>query len=436
MKRGPGNKKDDASFKTLLARLDGGLDQAHTSAPALPIVLSKVRSAPASRSRRGIRRAGLAGGVTILAIASVLAYPWIGGTRPGPSARDDAGRVVGSPTSTALAASLVPGGGSEAITRISTPNAPPPLAPPRTVRTQAVPVQAQTGTPGPAASEPDGPPVPLVARPNRAPELERPNDAAPRAPAGTAPDVKDIKLLVAPSQRARAGERTPLAVKVDAAGQPVEGLRVAISGLASGTTLSSGGPKSAGLWHVPVRGIEQLLLLVPAMAGDDMILALELQDAAGHSLARASTQIIVLPAPPAPPMPAQPVVSAPPPAPSPPAAAGMVPAGPTPATPSVTATPAPPRLSMDEHTALIERGRLLARNGDIAGARLLFERAADTGSGRAALLLGETYDPDVLAGMGVLGAKGDFAKARRWYAKANELGIPIAAERLKALAGK
>ena len=75
-------------------------------------------------------------------------------------------------------------------------------------------------------------------------------------------------------------------------------------------------------------------------------------------------------------------------------------------------------------------------NGDIAGARLLFERAADTGSGRAALLLGETYDPDVLAGMGVLGAKGDFAKARRWYAKANELGIPIAAERLKALAGK
>ena len=91
---------------------------------------------------------------------------------------------------------------------------------------------------------------------------------------------------------------------------------------------------------------------------------------------------------------------------------------------------------MDESSALIERGRLLVRNGDIAGARLLFARAAEVGSGHAALLLGDTYDPVVLAGMGVLGARGDLAKARQWYERAKALGVLDAGERLKALAGR
>ena len=89
---------------------------------------------------------------------------------------------------------------------------------------------------------------------------------------------------------------------------------------------------------------------------------------------------------------------------------------------------------MDDDTAMIERGRLLARHGDIASARLLFERAADAGSGRAALLMGETYDPEILAGMRVMGARGDLAKARQWYTRASELGMTVAAERLRAMA--
>ena len=91
---------------------------------------------------------------------------------------------------------------------------------------------------------------------------------------------------------------------------------------------------------------------------------------------------------------------------------------------------------MDNVTALIERGRLQARNGDIAGARLLFTRAVEDGSGRAALLMGETYDPAVLAGMGVLGVKGDTAVARMWYERAITLGVAVAADRIRALAGR
>ena len=52
---------------------------------------------------------------------------------------------------------------------------------------------------------------------------------------------------------------------------------------------------------------------------------------------------------------------------------------------------------------LIKRGQQLLASGDIAPARLLLQRAANGGSAQAALILGGTYDPDVLREIGVLG---------------------------------
>ncbi len=446
MTRSPGNKKDDPSFKTLLARLDGSFDTAPPYDPALLVALPTRSGGRGGRRSKGNRRlvwAGISAGMTALAVGGFLAMSWI--TRPsalvataGPSTPQ---RTL--PMSASLTLDQLP----RPIEVSASPMATVPMAQTRTVLTQVIPVQTEALSPAvgpprqpqpttvlparskvlaqahaqqPAGQEADGPPVPLVSRPSPPAELERreksPSAAAPVVPA-------DVKLLVAPSQRARAGESTPFPIKVEAAGQPLDRLRVAFSGLADGVTLMPGGSMAAGVWYVPARGIERLQIALPVDTGYDMTLSLELLDGPGNSLARASTHIIVLPAPPAPPKPATPVVAAqPPPVPS--------------ATPPSPPAAAQPRLSMDEDTALIERGRLLARNGDIAAARLLFERAADAGNGRAALLLGETFDPEVLAGMGVLGAKGDLAKARRWYARANELGVPLAAERLKALAGR
>jgi TPR repeat protein len=72
--------------------------------------------------------------------------------------------------------------------------------------------------------------------------------------------------------------------------------------------------------------------------------------------------------------------------------------------------------------------------GEIAGARLVFTRAAEAGDARSALALGATYDPDVLRKLGVLGVVGDAAHAREWYAKASSLGSREAAQRIELMA--
>jgi hypothetical protein len=90
---------------------------------------------------------------------------------------------------------------------------------------------------------------------------------------------------------------------------------------------------------------------------------------------------------------------------------------------------------LDEPTQekfLIQGLRLLVM-GNINSARLLFERAADAGNSRAALLLGDTFDDVRLAQLGVLGVVPDRDRSVYWYERADELGAPEAKERLSEL---
>jgi hypothetical protein len=75
-----------------------------------------------------------------------------------------------------------------------------------------------------------------------------------------------------------------------------------------------------------------------------------------------------------------------------------------------------------EAAALMERGRDLLRNGDVASAQLAFRRLAEAGKADAALALAATYDPRYLVEQNLVGIVGDEAKARAWYQRAKELG--------------
>ncbi|EIM26971.1 hypothetical protein [Microvirga lotononidis] len=97
--------------------------------------------------------------------------------------------------------------------------------------------------------------------------------------------------------------------------------------------------------------------------------------------------------------------------------------------PKVSAPAAAPK----SDDRLTSRAEELFHKGDVSGARLLFERAMDGGQARAAFLLAETYDPNVLSRLGVVGIRGDAAKAREYYARARALGVVQAGERLEAL---
>jgi len=82
---------------------------------------------------------------------------------------------------------------------------------------------------------------------------------------------------------------------------------------------------------------------------------------------------------------------------------------------------------------LVARAEELLHKGDVSGARLLLERSMAAGNPRAAFLMAETFDPNVLSRLKVLGIRGDAARAQEFYARARDLGMVQAGERLEAL---
>jgi TPR repeat protein len=148
------------------------------------------------------------------------------------------------------------------------------------------------------------------------------------------------------------------------------------------------------------------------------------------------------PAPPPPHAAASPLArSAPAAAPNAPAASlAYAPAlAPAPAQPAQPAPPPrprsrPPADETDEVQLMLKQGQDFVAAGDLATARVVLRRAAQSGAATAAFALGQTYDPKVLAKMRARGVEPDPAEARRWYEMAQKLGSSEAGQQLERLA--
>ena len=144
-------------------------------------------------------------------------------------------------------------------------------------------------------------------------------------------------------------------------------------------------------------------------------------------------------------------------------ASGTPPAGPVPSAartvsnkPEVTVTPSAPTseatstivplasqklptksaFSGAEIAALMARGDWLFATGDVDSARLLYERAAQAGEARAAVRLGETFDPIFLDQAYLRQGRAELGMAVFWYRRAIDLGAKGVASRLKSLEAK
>ena len=82
---------------------------------------------------------------------------------------------------------------------------------------------------------------------------------------------------------------------------------------------------------------------------------------------------------------------------------------------------------------LLSRANLLLAQGDVGAARIVLERAADTGNASALFALAETFDPEALSAWGTVGTQGDVARAGELYAKALAGGVAAAKDRLATL---
>jgi hypothetical protein len=106
----------------------------------------------------------------------------------------------------------------------------------------------------------------------------------------------------------------------------------------------------------------------------------------------------------------------------------------TPPNRSQPGRPQPPHaMSSAEEAKLVARAESLIKQFDFASARLLLAYALEKGSARAAFMMAETYDWQILRSLQAYEVRGDAQRAREFYQLAAEAGVEKARERVEAL---
>lgn len=305
------------------------------------------------------------------------------------------------------------------------------------------------------------------------PEATSPAPAATsNAPAGLSDTSKTPPTLAVTPIGGQSGTTVPVEIAVTPT--PGERTAVLISGLPDGVMLSAGVDTGKGVWIVKpadlgglsmsvspdYKGVFELKVELVAPNG----LTLDVQTAeakigapqiaadkretivAGLAPKPVKTAVVNLAMsenpPPARAEPAPRVTAAPP---APAAASATTAAAPAPGNEVRLASVNPARevvapskskiapVSTKEALAMMERGDKMMGLGDIASARLFYQRAAEAGHAGAAFALGQSYDPAFLSQNKVRGLTANPKQAMAWYIKAGELGAPQAQARISAL---
>jgi hypothetical protein len=232
----------------------------------------------------------------------------------------------------------------------------------------------------------------------------------------------DPQLSVATTISAEPGARVPFRIRVTP--EAPRDSFVRLRGLPSTSALSDGYAIAAGSWTVALDALPDLYItLAPAPEGPFAI-RITLLRGDGAVLNEVRCTLIVA---------ATPLLRE-----AAPGSADMLKSG---VAESLSLqAPAPVPVMSPENRAraahFLEKGDELLAEGNIAPARLLYERAIGLGLAQAAMALAATYDPSELSKLNVQGIAPDIGEARRWYERARELGAEVADDRLRRLDAK
>jgi hypothetical protein len=205
----------------------------------------------------------------------------------------------------------------------------------------------------------------------------------------------DIALTAPGRILAKTGEELAFDITIDSANALPARAVIAIRAMPEGATFSQGRPYGASEWNLTPDEIGDLKLKLAKNTTGSSDLRVELMAADGTVLASASTKLDIAPDP----------------------KSALI-------------------LRADESSRvqdLIGHGQKMIDVGYFAGARAYFRRAAEAGSGEAALMLAATYDQEYIDKIGAHGIKPDPNEARIWYERAKQLGVEGAEAKLAAL---
>jgi hypothetical protein len=233
------------------------------------------------------------------------------------------------------------------------------------------------------------------------------------------------RLIPQQNNASAADGAIPLGIRVSG---EAAGLALEISGLPTGTTLSSGRRLGTDAWRIFVEDLDKATIHPPPGFSGTIDVAVELRLADDTVIDRGSFRLEWSPA-------VAPVerkfaddssVSG----------NTEVAAIPAPTDQNVTHDVAKAQVDHDQIELLIARSQQLVSEGDVGAARTLLQRAAEAGDARAALALGSTYDPIMLVILHARGVTADPFLARFWYRKASGFGSQEAQQRLNLLASR
>ncbi len=239
---------------------------------------------------------------------------------------------------------------------------------------------------------------------------------------GLAGDVRPLLRLVTEYERAFANDPILLGVAV---APPTDSGSLSLRGLAHGTRLSAGTALAGDRWEFPLRYLGGVYVYAPPDFVGVMDAMIALLSPSKKLIDSRPMRFEWMAKADSPELSSKQEIDS--------GTANAIPKMPIDsASPSLVAKPqidpgtvgAAAIRSMDrqEAAALMERGRDLLKNGDVALAQLAFRRLAEAGNADAALALATTYDPRYLAERKLIGISGDEAEARAWYRRASELG--------------
>lgn len=237
---------------------------------------------------------------------------------------------------------------------------------------------------------------PKAADQNQLAETEHASVAAAPVLAVAPPSPKSEIVLTTPARlEAKTGDELAFDIAIDSDDALPARSVIAIRALPAGAAFSQGQPYGTSEWSLRPDEIGDLRLRLPKTATGSSDMRVELMAADGTILASATTKLDIA---------------------------------------------ADPRASLvlraDESSRvadLIAHGQKMINVGYLAGARAYFKRAAEAGSGDAALLLAASYDQEFIDKIGAQGIKADPKESRAWYDRAKELGVEGADAKLKAL---
>jgi hypothetical protein len=227
-----------------------------------------------------------------------------------------------------------------------------------------------------------------------------------------------------------AGE-TPLPIQVGPTEAIARNSFIRIRGLPPAAALTEGHSIAPGAWAIPIIALPNLKITLPVGLSGKSEITVALVTVDGTVVSETKTALVI----------ASTALIAP--GDAEPQSKNVASLGPSSSAartePEARQKPSqPPPLTEEQQRALpfINRGNEQLGQGNIAAARLFFQRAAEAGLAQGALALAATYDPAELERIGARFVQPDQQMARKWYERARQLGAPEAEEKLKQLGSR